>query len=252
MRLYISDIKDYLRCPLYYKFRAIDQIPSNRTINDFYRDYVRLSIFYYYFSTIERKIKSFESILRKWESLWFSNEMTTMFSEFELKEYSNKAVLLLTSFYKRISDENIMPIAVNFTYDIIFPGTKNIQVVGDIDLIGISNDRTRVSKTDIIFFTMREDKSDEFILKNDIELTLASLAFRNSFKEKEDRIVLRSITSEEESYSSRTGGDFIRAEKIARNIAAGIDGKVFYPAPNKINCSKCNFKLLCLNEKAVP
>ena len=251
MRISVKELLDYTKCPLLFKFRHVDCLPYKKDIDDFYREIIKTSIFYYYFSMIERKIKSFESILRKWESLWFSSEMTQVFPESELRELSNKAVLTLTKFHKSISEESITPIAVNFPYDVILVGDKNIQVTGEIDLIKIIDDRTRKSETSLVFFSTARSKPDEFMLKNSISFTMASYAFRNSFKSKEDKIYINNINSQDNIYTARTGGDFSRAEKIIRNICKAIDEKIYYPNPNAFNCSGCRYKLFCINERSI-
>ena len=251
MRISINEIRDYQKCPLFYKLKHVDELPINKTIDDYYKDYFKLALYYYYFCVLEKKPKSFEGLMKRWEELWFSREMIELFPESELKSKSNEAVIMMSDFYKKFSGEVTTPIAVNFQYEAIFPGAENLHVTGDIDLIKVVADRTRKSETHISFFSLSSRYPDQFILKNDLGVSIASYAFRSSFKSREDKITIVSIKGSEDSPTLRTGNDFSRAERAIRNMCNGIKGGVFYPAPNMISCSKCSYKIFCLNEKSI-
>lgn len=251
MRISVKEIKDYIKCPLYYKFVHVDNFPQDRSLDDCYKEYIKLSIFFYYFSLIEKKEKPLQLVLKKWESLWFSDSMQSSFQKDILDSKSNDAVIILTNFFKKIARERITPIATNLPYEIIFEGDENIHVTGDIDLIKIVNDRTRQSETQIVSLCISYHRPNHFMARNNLELSLASCAFRRDFKTKESKIVIDHVRSKEQTITSRSGGDFIRAEKIIRNIYKGINERVFYPTESKISCSYCKFKLFCINEKAI-
>jgi hypothetical protein len=247
VRISVGEIKDYQKCPLFYKLKNVDELPITKTVDEYFVDYFKLALYYYYFCVIEKKSKSFEGLMKRWEELWFSSDMLDIFSEEDLKSKSNEAVIMMSDFYKKFSTEAITPIAVNFKYESIFPGTENLHVTGDIDLIKVVNDRTRKSETHMSFFSLSSRYPDQFMLKNDIGISVASYAFRSSFKSKEDKITIISIKNSEDSPTLRTGNDFSRAE----NICTGIKNGVFYPAPNIISCAKCSFKMFCLNDKSI-
>lgn len=251
MRISIKEIKDYIKCPLYYKLKNLDEIPFDKSINSYFKDYFKLALYFYYFSLLDKKKKSFELMMKRWEELWFSREMLDLFSEEELKKKSNEAAILMNTFFKRFSDEPITPIAVNFQYEAIFEGKEHLHVTGDIDLIKILNDRTHKSETCITMFSMSKNYPDTFMVKNDLGMSVASYAFRSNFKTQEDKITLQNISCSEDTPTIRTGNDFLRAEKAIRNICNGIKNGVFYPSPNNISCGDCPYKLFCLNEKSI-
>jgi len=252
MRISISDVNDYIKCPLFYKLKNLDEVPMDKTVDDYFRDYFKLALYFYYFSLIEKNRKSYEAMMKRWEELWFSDEMMSLFPEATLKEKSNEAVPLMTYFFKRYEAEPTLPIAVNFRYEAIFEGKEHLHVTGDIDLIKIVGDGTRKRETQMVFFSMASRYPDQFFLKCNLGTSVASYAFRSNFKEKEDKIIIQNVRLEEDVPTLRTGNDFMRAEKIIRNVCKGIKEGVFYPAPNNIVCSSCSFKLFCLNEKSIP
>jgi hypothetical protein len=227
VRISIGDIKDYVRCPLYYKLKNIDEIPYDRDIDEYFKDYFKLSLYYYYFSLLEKKRKSFDGMMKRWEDLWFARTMVEQFGDDLLKEKSNEAIVAMNAFVKKYGDEPTTPIAVNFQYEAIFEGTENLHVTGDIDLIKVVNDRTRKSETQIVFFSMSKQYPDPFMVKNNIATSVASYAFRSSFKVKEDKIVINNIRCSEDTPTIRTGGDYARAEKAIRNICNGIKYGIF-------------------------
>jgi hypothetical protein len=245
------EIRDYLRCPLYYKLKNVDELPMDKSIDEYFKDYFKLAIYFYYFSIIEKKPKSVEGMMKRWEDLWFSRDMLETFPESALKEKSSDAAIIMSNFFKKYGSERVTPIAANFQYEAIFVGEENIHVTGTIDLIKILNDRTKKSETCICSLNMNKSPSDLFLLKNNIMLSVAAFAFRSSFKSIEDRIIISNLRSQEDVPTIRTSGDFIRAEKAIRNICYGIKQGVFYPNPSPINCNNCPFKGFCLNEKSI-
>jgi len=251
VRISTREIRDYIRCPLFYKLKNIDELPADKTIDSYFKDYFRLALFFFYFSLLEKKKKSFEAMIKRWEELWFSREMLEVFPEEELKQKSNEAVILMNLFFKNFADEPITPIAVNFQYEAIFEGKEHLHVTGNIDLIKILNDRTHRSETCIVMFAMSKHCPDTFMVKNDLGMSVASYAFRSNFKAQEDKMIVQNIRGSEDTPTLRTGNDYLRAEKAIRNICNGIKNGVFYPSPNAISCSDCPYRLFCLNEKSI-
>jgi hypothetical protein len=251
MRISINEIKEYIKCPLFYKLKNIDNIPIEKTIDEYFKDYFKVSLYYYYFSLIENKQQSFEQMVKKWESLWFNRNMIEDFGEDMIKEKSNKAILMMSNFIKRFANEKSVPIATNLQYEAIFQGKENLHVLGVIDLIKIINDRTIKKETCLCDFSLSQKTPELFFMKNNLNLSVGSYAFRSSFKEKEDKVIVYSMNASEGVTTTYSGSDYLRSEKIIRNIYEGIRSGAFYPAPNHISCSKCGFMGFCLNEKSV-
>ena len=251
MRISITEIKDYIRCPLFYKLKHIDGIMIDKTIDDYFRDYFKLALYFYYFSMIEKKPKTFDLMTKRWGELWFSSAMMDLFPEEDLKQKSNDATMIMNSFFKRYGMERVTPIAVNMQYEAIFEGKENLHVTGNIDLIKITNDRTVNSETSICNFSMSKSYPDIFLVKSNLETSVASYAFRSNFKAKEDKITINNIRCAEDTPTLRTPNDYVRAEKSIRNICIGIKNSVFYPNSNPISCSKCSYRMFCLNEKSI-
>lgn len=251
MRISVKEARDYMRCPLFYKFEYVDNLPGDKSIDSCFIDCIKMSISSYYYSMIENNTKSLDYVLRRWENLWFNSSMKNTFNGEILNKKSNDAIIILTNFFKKVNRDNISPIAVNFPYEVIFIGEKNLHVTGDIDMVNIVNDRTRKRETHITFFRPSLQKPDDFMLRNDIQLTVASYAFRHNFKQKENRIIINSIRCKGDSWTIRNSDDYVWVEKIIRNICRGIEGKIFYPSQNKVFCYNCRFRLFCRNEKAI-
>lgn len=251
MRISISEIRDYIRCPLYYKIKNVDEIPYDRSVNSYFNDRFKIALVYYYSSLIEGKKKNCSLMLNRWEKIWFSEDMEAVLDEATLKEKSNEAVGLVNAFINKFGEEPVTPIASNFLYEEIFEGKENLHVTGSIDLIKILNDRTRKSETCIVMFSMSKHALDSFMVKGDLEISVASRAFRSNFKTQEDRIIVQNVRCAEDTPTIRTASDYLRAEKVIRNICNGIKNGVFYPSPNAIVCSECPYRLFCLNEKSI-
>jgi hypothetical protein len=251
VRISIREMRDYVKCPLYYKLKHIDEIPEDRKIEEYFREYFKLAMYFFYFSLIEKKPKSFDLMMKRWGELWFSSEMVEMFPEDDLKEKSNDAVSMMNAFFKKYGSEASVPVAVNMQYEAIFQGKENLHVTGEIDLVKILNDRTNRRETVLVKFSLAKNYPDNFLLKNNVELSVASYAFRSNFKEKEDKLILQTVRGTEDTPTLRTGMDYSRAERSIRNICTGIREGVFYPAPSQMTCPNCSYRLFCLNDKSI-
>jgi len=251
MRISINEVKDYMKCPLYYKFKHSDCIYDDLTIGQLFKIHLKSAIGYYYFSIIDDLPKHYKSMLKKWEMLWYSSDMLKKFDSAELDEYSNKAIPMINNFYTKSNEEKGAPVAVNFTYEVTLAGEDNIDLTGEIDLIRILNDRTRSRETQLVKFFTSNSRLDEFLMRSNIDMTMASYAFRDSFKKTENVILCRNVYRKEDFRTSRNGADYTRAIKSIRNICRGIKERVFYPINNKISCSTCRYKVFCMNERAI-
>src|SRR5665213_2353861 len=204
---------DYAKCPLYYKLKNVDCLPEEKRIDEYFKEHFKLALYFFYFSIIEKKPKSFDLMMKRWGELWFSNDMLGLFSQEDLSKKSNEAVGLMNAFFNKYSAQPCTPIAVNMQYEAIFEGSENLHVTGEIDLVKIVNDRTARRETILSQFSLSKHAPDTFMLKNNIPLSVASYAFRSSFKAKEDKIISQNIRSAEDTITTRSGMDYSRAEK---------------------------------------
>ena len=251
MRLSMQEILDYKNCPQQYKFKHVDFLPEKKELKDHFKEIIRQTMSYYYFCMIDKKEKSLNNLFSKWEQLWFCDEIEQNFKEEDIRERSNMAVNLLKNFHRYATKENVTPIAVDFKYDAMFEGVTNLHVLGTIPLIKVLNDKTKQRETNLVFFSYAQAMPDDFLSKIDLNTTVASYAFRNSFDTKESNVILCNIGKKQEIAVQKSGSDFVRARKMLYNIAAGIENRIFYPSDNRLSCSNCRFKIFCMNEKAM-
>lgn len=251
MRLSVNEIVDYKNCPQMYKFKHVDMLPEIKTIKDHFKDCLKQTISFYYYCMIDKREKSLDNLFSRWESVWFSENIHDRFTDVEIREGSNKAVELIRNFYEYNKEERVFPIAVDFKYETIFKGNTNLHVTGEIDLIKIVDDKSKDRKTDIVFFTQSRTMPDDFFKSIDLRYTLASYAFRNNFKAKENNVVVCNVGKKQYFYVRKTGTDYERARKILYNIATGIENRIFFPSDNPITCNKCRYKVFCMSEKTM-
>lgn len=251
MRLGIDEIIDYKECPQYYKFKYVDLFPERKDIRDYFDDAIKQTIFFYYFSMIDKKEKSIGNLLEKWEKLWFVPEIQEVFPEEEFIKTNSDAVELIRNFHGFNMAENIFPVAVDFKYETVFQGDVNLHLCGSIDLIKVVNDKTRKRETDLVFFSRGRTLPDEFMLSMNLKYTMASHAFRKNFGAREKSIIYCNIGKKSFAPVKKEATDYDRAIKIIYNIANGIENRIFYPAENPITCSRCKYKAFCLNEKTM-
>src|SRR5690606_26947242 len=81
-------------------------------------------------------------------------------------------------------------------------------------------------------------------INHDLEMTAASLGFRQLTGEKEDRIVYYDMLNNQEYVTHRGEEDYKTLEQVLDNVEKGISAEIYYPVMND-RCNECPFQQQC-------
>lgn len=142
LELSVDSIYDYQTCGLLYDFKYITQedvpILEKDIFNQRYENILRKVVSFFFYKRQGGTIPSYNTILNRWEKLWFPKDMTA--EDLSLSagknnwmNYSNNAALSLLKFYEDFSGKIGEPIAIDENY--IVPLGKEIKLTGKFDVV---------------------------------------------------------------------------------------------------------------------
>lgn len=190
----------------------------------------------------------------KWANLW-SDQIENK-DEFLLKERRRKATKLtpvqsklningfemVHNFYHINKDTPGTPIAVDHEYRVPIAG---VNIKGKFELIRETIDKSLSTRfIEIVDYKTGSDAVDPFLVTHDINISIASYAFRNLFQAKEDRLTYHYLKTGKEIYTSRDEKEFDRVKKIVEGVAEGITKGHLYPR-HTFMCKTCPVKDVC-------
>ncbi|MDK2600631.1 PD-(D/E)XK nuclease family protein [Bacillus stercoris] len=254
MEISLDELHAYLHCPMQYQFKYKTPINGEESDSVKFSKALHKTVFYFYYSLMGGWMPSQKQMKDKWANLWREfKEGKIDPNEFILKEHSSEprkadryvinGYELIHNFYHYNKDNHGIPIVVDREYRVPIAG---VTVTGKFELVRESIDKSSPNRfIEIVDFKTGNEITDSFLLRNDLNLTIASYAFRNLFQNaKEDRIVLNYLKTGKQVLTSRSEKDYDRMKAIVEGVAEGIANKRFYPRQTFM-CRTCPFKDAC-------
>jgi putative RecB family exonuclease len=241
--LSITQIKMYLRCPLQYKFRYVDdlKIPPVSAITLGRSIHSALEINY------SQKIRTKQDLPVKqvtdlFSDLWESDVKETVFEKDEKPgKVKDEGVGLITTYHGQISP-TIQPKVVEKDFELSFQNV-DYSLKGKLDLVD--------SQDIIIDHKTTKRSMQEENVNTDLQLTCYSLAYRNVLGIQEkglrfDVMVRNKHPKIQQIPTQRTEEDIGRFLKILAYVSKAIRTGIFYPNENYF-CGICGYRNLCKN-----
>lgn len=260
MELHVDQLHAYLHCPIKYRFEHVNNLDAEKSQGVLFKEAVHRAILSFYYTLMGGVVLTPSQMKDKWATIWgqMSKEKKdlgdflltpkphyypTVKKSRETDKYLMQGFEMVHNFHHFNKDNPGTPIAVDLEYRVPIGG---ITLVGKFELIREMVDKSLGTRfIEIVDFkTGNENTVDPFTLKNDINMTIASYAFRNLFQAKEDRINYHFLKTGKEVYTSRNENDFKRLEAIVRGVAKGIAEQHFYPRQTFM-CKSCPFVDTC-------
>lgn len=257
MELSIDELNGYLFCPAQYDFKFQKKVPYDDIDSIKYRQAIHKTIYYFYFSLMGGWVPSAKQMKDKWASIWTETKNgKPNITEMLLKErgfnernnpkgvdkYIVKGYELIHNFYYHNKENPGTPIAVDLEFRVPIAG---VTVTGKFELIRELVDKTSQNRfIEIVDFKTGNEANDDFLIKNDLNFTIMSYAFRNLFNAEEDRLVFDYLKSGRKVYTYRDEKQYDRMKAIVEGVAEGIANQRFYPRQSFM-CKTCPFKSAC-------
>jgi putative RecB family exonuclease len=239
--LSVTQLKMYLRCPLQYKFRYIDELkipPSSEitlgksihtTLEENYKQKINT-----------RQNLSLEYITDVFSDIWERSIKDTFFSEDEKPgKIKDEGIKLVKTYHENIAP-NIQPAYVEREFNLPLAGL-DYTLKGFIDLI----DEHGV----IIDHKTTKRLMQENVVVNDLQLTAYAFAYRLLEKRQEkglrfDVMVRTKQPKIQQITTTRSEHDINRLFRIIKHVSKAIESELFYPNVNPM-CPACGYSSLC-------
>jgi RecB family exonuclease len=237
----VTQLKMYLRCPLQYKFRYIDNliIPPASAIT------LGKTIHQTLEENFSQKVKTQQDLPLNYLKDYFSDvwEIEAKETQFEKDEKPGKIKdegINLVSVYHKTHSPKILPISVEEEFELEFENSP-LRLKGYIDLI----DRNKI----IIDHKIKSRSMNQQDAEQDLQLTAYYLAYKIK-KQKPPQglrfdVIVRTKTPKIQQITiSKTDEDTTRFLKILTQVTKAISSGIFYPHESYF-CNVCGYKKLC-------
>lgn len=250
MKLLIDDIQRYLTCSKLFQLRRECKIPTQQysSIDDKYIIELKQMVYFFFNQIKNNGYVNLKMMKLKWGKLWIGErhrEDLFVPNEDPVKGWYRKREKdgwdVIFKLWKRFGqkdpdkDKILMDvIAINAVYMInILP---DVQLYGVWPIINVVDE-----KTQIMDFRLNDDIGS---LKRDLILTSASLAFKENFNTKEDKLLLYSLDKDRLLSTSRTDKDYRMLTETVKDFVRGIKSGVYIRAMSK-RCDDCPYSYYC-------
>lgn len=242
MKIGFDEILEYARCPIIYLIRRVYGI-EEENLKDEFSEAVKKTIQHFYFQLMSNKVLDFESLLRKWDSIWFkgvdANDIIYG-QEPEKAKLGRDGAGMISGFYDDNAHAPGIPLAVAYDYEVPVAGHV---ITGTIDLVReVEENRKRT--VEIVYFSTSGYKPVDWEIRNNLHTTMQAYAFRKEFQVKEQRLSYYSLKQRERFEAYRTDDQISRLESFVDIICTSIESNFFYPRPTVL-CKYCSVKNFC-------
>ena len=245
-----SRLNLWLKCPLAYRLKYIDGIPTPSSPSLFLGKMVHFGLEYYY-RYRARSVTLFpefvaEAMKTNWDPA-VEQELIAFKSSEEERDLQTKAIELVTAYIGQAAMNEASPIAVEqrFEAPLIEPGTGHdlgISLVGIIDLVLDGSEGPIV-----IDFKTAARSSTNLDVIHEIQLSCYSYLFRHATGRPESALEIRNLIKtktpkiETERYGPREGKHFERLFSIIRAYLDAVGENQFHIRPG-LHCSYSDFR----------
>ena len=180
---------------------------------------------------------------KRFSDSWFdaNDKFTLLFSGRDTKYVAAaKAVGMLDIFYRHQRFNPGLVIDVNRPFELPI---GDHQITGHIELVREIEFNTR-KIIEVADFKTGNYKPDDFTLEHDLNLTVASYAFRHLYRSREDQLVYYMLKGGERFATARTSHHFEHLEQIVDQVATSIEDGHFYPRYS-YQCKSCPYQDYC-------
>ena len=260
MRIHIRDLVEYAECSMRYRFRHIDKVKEKEVVTTrgpmtgtiIHKEYDRAlhqAMAHIFHNVQAGRYPSLYNMKQVWSKLWIRDDVThkhrvqeIMSRRDERRRKESQGLRIITDMHKSLYENHGEPIAIDYEYEV---KVGRHTLIGTLDLVRVMNNVVEI--VDWKF----DERAALTHLRNDLEITAASMAFRQLFGYTEERIVFYGLTSGKSQETKRDEKDYRALEMIMDNVERAIKHDIFFPVLN-FKCLECPFERHCAQKKWVP
>lgn len=246
MILSINEILDYIKCPMYYKYKYQDKAKTlQQNLLEKYDEDIHKSLYAYYSAINNDELVDASTIKRVWGSLWIGrkNKTDLLFTDtgtwrdtFNTKRHQGTNDLLEYHLQNKYSIG--MPILINHSYEINI--AKNLKITGSIELV-----REDIKgELELINFKPDSRHLTQESISKDLETSAMILAMKELFGDVDFKTSVYLIDKKKNLLLNKSNESLKQAKSSILNIARAIGSKVFYINPGE-KCNSCIYRDIC-------
>lgn len=237
MRLSYSSISTYQNCPLAYKFRYVDKLPTKRTPQLSYGSSLH-AILAYFYDVPHAKPCSLNHLLEHFPNVWESQGYEDSSEE---QTYFEHAKEVLAQFYHTNVENFQIPIALEHKFQIEL---TSCTLTGIIDRV----DQLPSGSYEIIDYKTNRKLPPESKIHNDLQLSIYHLACKEVWGAEPDKLSLYFLIPNQKISTRRSVNDIQKTKSIIAKVCKDIEAERFQPRENSL-CPWCDFQAYCPHHK---
>lgn len=255
MKITVDELHSYMQCPAKYNFKHNKGIYEGDSKNIIFKKALHKTIYYFFYNVMNEQVPSLANLKDKWAAIcseMFDFEEEGVFSSRKgyIPRGKNmrknpefvRGMEMIHNFYQFNHKNPGAPIAVDHKYQVSF---GDVVVEGTFELVReIVDEEDNRRYIEIVDYKVNDRGIDYFLVKNDLNLLLASYAFRNLFQAKEDRLKYHYMNTGRDIIVNKRDDNFRRIESVVEGISKGIEMEHFYPRQTFM-CKGCELKDIC-------
>lgn len=236
-----SALKTYMRCPMQWYYRYIEEVPAPLKIEMALGSAVHKALEHNFRQKIESGSDlSVDEVQERFSSSFVkSSENLPPADKKKVGKFKDQGAELI-SLYMENSAPEIQPAMVE--QEVRLPFNQDVDFLGYIDLVD--------SKGLLIDFKVSKKRINAFSVEADLQLSAYAWAYRVLTGRQESGVaidqMLNTKTPDVERITSRrTDEHLLRFIRITENVLKSIRLGIFYPVDNPMICSWCPYSEVC-------
>lgn len=235
--LSFSQIDAFNKCPLLYRYRYIQRIPSPSSAAVVFGNVIHQTLKDFYQTVLDGKKPSKKDLLAILEKNWTDEGYTSKAHEKRMKK---EAVWMLRKFYDKGYDPDRLPKFLEQQF--VIKAKKGLRIGGRIDRI----DETKLGMEIIDYKTGRVMEQKD--LDKSLQMSVYALAATDPgvLAQKPEDVIFSFyfLGTGEKKSTTRTKEQLIQAEKDLVKKAKEMEKSQFQPKPG-VWCDFCEYRLIC-------
>lgn len=241
-----SKLSSFEQCPYKFKLRYIDKIRPEieRSIESHLGTCVHDALEWLYYNIKEGKVPAIDEIISYYSKKWqdqFKQEFVIVKKELTAKDYFNKGIEFLLSYY--MENAPFEDGTIELEKKIFVKLTEDYEIIGFIDRLAYNQEKDRYEIHDYKTANTlpNQNKFDE-----DRQLALYAIAIKEEIgHEKEVILIWHYLAHNKKVISRRTNEQLAQLKQDTIELIRKIEATTEFPTNPTILCDWCEYKSMC-------
>lgn len=238
MILTVQQLHDYIKCPMLYKYRYVDQLELY-TEDELFKNAIRQVIDQMYYSLLDGAVPSKAMVKYKWGDAWDLNtdKSKIMWMPYDIKRrLQMRGLDIILGIQQYISQVKPYPISINDTYGIQL-GKHRLET----DMRYVQESQGSI---DLIEYVVNDYIPDDTVLINNLPITAKTMIFEDVFNARLKRTFYFSTKNNTIYPTVRNKSDFTEVKETVNMIAHCVDHNIYYKQYSDA-CKTCPYNKYC-------